>query len=222
MDAPIGAGAGVISDETAEEAPWKRRLRPLAFAQLAAVVLVVALFGLLVWRVAAGSSGAGLVAAIKRGDRPSAPTFDLPVIWSRPGEWPQGARRALADGRVRLEELRGTPVVLNFWASWCIPCKEEAPFLAASSRVHRHDVAFLGLDIQDFTSDARGFLRKLGVPYSSVRETGSKIREAYGLTGVPETFYIDGRGRIVAHAIGAVSGDGLERDVALLLRGRNK
>ena len=211
-----------MSDPPHDEGHRTPRLGPLFVAQLMAVALVVALFALLVWRVAGGSSGAGLVAAIKRGDQPSAPTFDLPVIWSRPGAWPPGARPALADGRVKLEELRGTPVVLNFWASWCIPCKEEAPFLAASSRAHRREVAFLGLDIQDFTSDARGFLRKLDVPYSSVRETGSKVYDAYGLTGVPETFFIDGRGRIVAHAVGAVSRDGLERDVALLLRGREQ
>jgi cytochrome c biogenesis protein CcmG/thiol:disulfide interchange protein DsbE len=128
-------------------------------------------------------------------------------------------RPALADGRVRLEELRGTPVVLNFWASWCIPCKEEAPFLAAASRAHRRDIAFLGLDIQDFERDARRFLDRLDVPYPSVRETGSKIHTAYGLTGVPETYYIDGRGRIVAHATGAVSREELERDIKLLLAG---
>lgn len=206
-----------MDDTTLEEAPRTRRLRPLAIAQLAALALVAALFALLVWKVAYGSSGAGLVAAIKKGQQPAAPSFDLPVIWSRPGIWPARVRPALADDRVQLDELRGTPVVLNFWASWCIPCKEEAPFLAAAARAHRREVAFLGVDIQDFTSDAHRFLRKLDVPYSSVRETGDKIHTAYGLTGVPETYYIDGRGRIVAHARGAVSREELERDIALLL-----
>lgn len=208
-----------MADLTGEEMPRRRWLRPFVVAQFAAVVLVAALFMLLVWKVAYGSSGAGLVAAIKRGEQPSAPSFDLPVIWDRPGMWPRRVRPALGDGRVQLEELRGTPVVLNFWASWCIPCKREAPFLAASARAHRREVAFLGLDIQDFTSDARRFLRELEVPYSSVRETGSRIHTAYGLTGVPETYYIDSRGRIVGHATGAVSREELERGIAPLLAG---
>lgn len=207
----------MASNEPAEEAPHSRRLRPLALAQLAAVALVLALFGLLVWTVARGSPGAGLVAAVKRGDKPAAPEFDLRVIWNRPTIWPEAVRPALADGRVRLTELRGTPVVLNFWASWCGPCKEEAPFLAAAARAHRRDVAFLGVDIQDFESDARGFLRRFAVPYPSVRETGEKVHRGYGLTGVPETYYVDRDSRIVAHAAGAVSRAELERSISLLL-----
>ena len=201
----------------AEEAPRRRLPRPLAIAQLLALALVAVLLALLVWKVARGSSGAGLVAAIQRGDRPAAPTFDLPVIWNRPQMWPRRVRPALADSRVSLAELRGTPIVLNFWASWCKPCKEEAPYLAASARAHRDDVAFLGLDIQDFTVDARRFLDKLGVPYPSVRDGTPDTYGAYGLTGVPETYYIDERGRVVAHAVGPVSRAELERDVAVLL-----
>ncbi len=204
-----------MSDTAAPETPRKRRLRLVA--QLLALSLVAALLGVLVWKVVHGSSGASLVAAIKRGDRPSAPAFDLPVIWNKRQNWPARALPALADGRVTLEELRGTPVVLNFWASWCIPCKEEAPYLAAASAAHRKDIAFLGLDIQDFVQDARRFLDRLDVPYPSVRDGSDGSYTAYGLTGVPETYYIDARGQIVAHAIGAVSRDELERDIALLL-----
>lgn len=105
-------------------------------------------------------------------------------------------------------------MVVSFWASWCIPCKEEAPFLAASARAHRGKVAFLGIDVQDFTGDARSFLRKLDVPYVVVHETGSKTSTAYGLTGVPETYYLDRRGRVAAHSIGAVSRRELERELA--------
>ena len=107
--------------------------------------------------------------AIKRGDKPAAPAFDLPVIWDRTGLWPVSAHGAIGDGRVLLAELRGYPVVLNFWASWCIPCKDEAPHFAAAARAHRGKVAFLGLDVQDFVPDARHFLGKLDVPYPSVR-----------------------------------------------------
>ncbi len=156
----------------------RRRHGVLAVAQVAAVALVVALLGLLVWRVLHGSEGGALVAAIRAGERPAAPAFRLPVIWSRPALWPERARPALADGEVALAELRGTPVVLNFWASWCIPCREEAPHLAAAARAHRRDVAFLGLDVQDLTGDARGFLRKLRVPYPSVRDGGDRAYSA--------------------------------------------
>ena len=204
-----------------EEAPRRRLLRPLGLAQLLALALVALLLALLVWKVVHGSSGASLVAAIERGDRPVAPAFDLPVIWGLPRAWPRRVRPALADGRVALAELRGTPVVLNFWASWCIPCKEEAPYLAAAAWAHRQNVAFLGLDIQDFVADARRFLDRLDVPYPSVRDGSPRSYGAYGLTGVPETYYIDARGRIVAHAVGAVSREELERDIALLLGGQS-
>lgn len=207
----------VASDATERQGARRRLLRPFALAQLLAVCGVALLLGLLVWKVARGSTGAGLVEAIKRGDRPAAPAFDLPLIWSRPAAWPQRVRPALDDRRVALTELRGTPVVLNFWASWCIPCKEEAPRLAAAARAYRREVAFLGLDVQDFTQDARRFLDRLDVPYSSVRDGGQSSYTAYGLTGVPETYYIDVRGRIVAHSIGAVSREELERGIALLL-----
>lgn len=185
--------------------------------QVLAFASVALLLGLLAWKVVRGSSGSSLVTAVKRGDRPVAPAFDLPVIWDRPQMWPRRVRPAFADGRISLAELRGTPLVLNFWASWCKPCKEEAPYLAASARAHRADVAFLGLDIQDFTSDARRFLDRLGVPYPSVRDGSPDTYGAYGLTGVPETYFIDEGGRVVAHAVGAVSRAELERDVAVLL-----
>ena len=207
----------MMSHSAVREQTRKRRLRPLVLAQLLALSFVAALLGVLVWKVVHDSSGSGLVAAIKSGGDPPAPGFELPVIWDKRASWPAAVRPTLSDGRVTLAELRGTPVVLNFWASWCIPCKEEAPYLAAAASKYRTKVAFLGLDIQDFVQDARRFLDRLDVPYPSVRDGSGGSSSAYGLTGVPETYYIDGRGRIVAHAIGAVSREELERDIALLL-----
>lgn len=207
------------SDVAPAETPAERRLRPLVLAQALALGLVLALLGLLVWKVAYGGEGGRLVAAVERGDTPAAPAFALPVIWNRPQTWPARVRPALADGRVALGELRGTPLVLNFWASWCIPCKEEAPSLADSARAHRREVAFLGIDIQDFEKDARRFLEELDVPYPSVRDGTPKTHTAYGLTGVPETYYVDAEGRIVEHAVGAVSRRELEAGIAKLLRG---
>jgi cytochrome c biogenesis protein CcmG/thiol:disulfide interchange protein DsbE len=186
--------------------------------QLGAVTLVLALLGLLIWKIAFAESGAVLIADVRAGKRPAAPSFDLPLLWKRDETWPEELRPALGDGRVRLEELRGHPVVVNFWASWCVPCAKEAPVLAASARAHAGEVAFLGLDVQDFESDARRFLRRHDAPYVSVRDKGTRLYSVYGLTGIPETYYLDGRGRVVAHSIGELSRAELESGIAKAVR----
>ena len=112
-----------------------------------------------------------------------------------------------------LSELRGEPVVLNFWASWCVPCGREAPRLAASATAHRGEVVFLGLDVKDFSGDARKFLRTHKVNYVSVRDGGSRLYNEYGLTGLPETYFLDPRGRIVEHVIGEISRAQLETGI---------
>lgn len=195
-----------------------RRLRPKQVGQFVAIAVVIGLLGLLAWRVARGEAGGGFVSAIREGERPVAPDFALPVIWERDETWSPDARRALADGTVALRELRGFPVVLNFWASWCIPCKEEAPELAAAARRYRGRVVFLGIDIQDFTADARKFMDAVDAPYVSVRDGTSKTHSAYGLTGVPETFYLDRNGRAAFHSIGAVKKDDLEVGIRAALK----
>lgn len=196
-----------------------RPSRLLRIAQGAAIGFVVLLFGLLTWKVFQPNPGAGLVAAIRRGALPAAPNFDLPVIWDRPALWPEKARQSLKDGHIDLRELRGRPVVLNFWASWCNPCREEAPVFAAAARAHREEIVFLGIDIQDITQDAGRFLRALDVPYPSIRDGSDRSYRAYGLTGVPETYYIDANGRIVGHSAGAVTRKELDRQLLALVGG---
>lgn len=181
--------------------------------QVGAVGLVVALLGLLLWKVVV-SEPSDLQSRIRAGEKPAAPAFELPVIWDRRETWPAQARAALDDGKLSLRELRGHPVVINFWASWCKPCEEEAPILAASARAHAGRVVFLGLDIQDFTSDARKFLRRFKANYVSVRDSSNRSYSDYGLTGVPETFYVDAQGRAVAHSLGGLSREELERGIA--------
>ncbi|MFN2470461.1 MAG: TlpA family protein disulfide reductase [Gaiellaceae bacterium] len=185
----------------------------------AALVLVAALFVLLAWKLAVQLGGPDLPGDVRAGRHPPAPTFELPVLWRRAETWPPPLRAALADDRVSIAELRGRPVVLNFWASWCIPCRREAPLLNESARRHARRVAFVGMDVQDFPSDARRFLRKYGVDYVSLRDGAGGTFEDYGLLALPETFYVDARGRVVAHTIGELSREQLEQGVALA-RGR--
>jgi cytochrome c biogenesis protein CcmG, thiol:disulfide interchange protein DsbE len=202
-----------VTDATATPTPAPKR-RPWLFGlRLAAVGLVAALLALLIWRVIDRGRGAHLVSLVREGKKPPAPAFTLPVLWDRKETWPTNSRRALADGQLSPAELQGHAVVVNFWASWCIPCKDEAPVLAASARAHRSVVVFLGIDVQDFKSDARRFLDRFDTPYVSVRDGSGSTYDGYGLTGVPETYWLDARGRIVAHYAGQISRSQLEEGI---------
>jgi len=187
----------------------------LRMLQVLALAVVAGLLALLVWRVVHAGGGGRLVAEVRSGRKPAAPQFTLPVLWPRAETWAKETRRAPADGQLSLRELRGNPVVINFWASWCSPCKHEAPLLAASARAHAGKVAFLGIDVQDFSSDARKFVKRFDTPYVSVHAGGGKsgVYEDYGLTGVPETYWLDARGRIIAHYPGEISRDQLEAGI---------
>ena len=185
-------------------------------------LFVVALIALIAVRMVSADRARSLVADVRAGKGPPAPGFDLPVIWDETATWPVPLRAALPDGRLSLAELSGYPVVINFWASWCVPCREEAPLLAASARAHAGTVVFLGIDVQDFESDALGFLRRFDVNYVSVRDGGGDTYEAYGLTGVPETYYLDGDARVVAHSLGAVSRAELEAGIAKATEGAGR
>jgi cytochrome c biogenesis protein CcmG/thiol:disulfide interchange protein DsbE len=178
-----------------------------------AVLLAAGLVGLLAWATLAASQGKNLVTRIAAGESPSAPRFELEAIWPENERWPQDLERVLADGELSLEELRGQPAVLNFWASWCVPCRDEAPILAASARAHAGELRFVGVNVQDLRGDALAFLREFRVPFVSVRDQGGDTYRAYGLTGVPETYYLDAAGRIVAHSPGAVSRVSLEEGI---------
>ncbi len=113
---------------------------------------------------------------------------------------------SLFDGQVvRLSDFRGKVVFLNFWASWCPPCREEAPLLEQAWRRYRdQDVVFLGVDIQDSDQAARDFLREFGITYMNGRDPSGRIAINYGVYGIPETFFIDREGRITYKHIGAL------------------
>jgi cytochrome c biogenesis protein CcmG/thiol:disulfide interchange protein DsbE len=112
----------------------------------------------------------------------------------------------LFDGTtLRLEDLRGKVVFLNFWASWCPPCRAEARMLEAAWRKHRdQDVVFLGVNIQDKDESARAFLDEFGITYPNGMDRGARIAIDYGVWGLPEAFFIDRDGRITYKHVGAL------------------
>ena len=185
--------------------------------RLSAVVGVLALLGLLVYSVERGKAGAKYVNQIRSAARPIAPPFTGDVIWPAAGTWPPQLRPTLGDGRVSLSELRGTPVVMNFWASWCDACKAEARVLTAAAARYQGRVGFVGLDVQDLVSAAKRYLRHFDTNYVSLRFKGNAEYERYGLTGLPETYLIDARGRTIVHLTGATKADALDAAIADLL-----
>jgi cytochrome c biogenesis protein CcmG, thiol:disulfide interchange protein DsbE len=103
---------------------------------------------------------------------------------------------------VRLDALKGRAVVLNFWATWCVPCLQEHAALAAGARAWP-DVQFAGVVYEDDEARTRAFLAQRGSsPYPALADPGGKTAIAYGVFGVPETFFIDRTGRIVEKYVG--------------------
>jgi cytochrome c biogenesis protein CcmG/thiol:disulfide interchange protein DsbE len=196
-----------FADKTSRGVVWRG-------LQAGAAALVLVLLAVLVWSLVHQGSGGRLVRGIRENERPAAPGFRLSLIWPHFETWP-APLRAL-EQTVALASLRGHPVVLNFWASWCVPCRSEAPQLAASARRYAGRVVFLAINVQDLRGPARHFLQRFHVPYVSVHDGSSTTYSAYGLTGLPETYYIDARGRILAHDIGEVDRAELERGIATI------
>lgn len=122
------------------------------------------------------------------------------------------------DGTLSMSDLEGKPVVLNFWASWCAPCKDEAPLLQAAHERYGDRITFLGVDIRDAHSDALEFVDEYGLTYPSVRDEDMRVYADYGLTGQPETFFIDARGILVEHVPGPIDEESLLQAIDVLLR----
>lgn len=190
--------------------------------RLASLTAVVAVIALLAYGLLTQGADPSIDEGLARGEAPEAPGFDLEVLarGTLPSDLSRELKPALADGRLSMAELRGTPLVLNFWASWCIPCREEAPILARGWREHGpRGFLYIGLNMQDVTDDALEFIDEFGVRYPNVRDSGNATARAYGATGIPETYFIGARGRVVAHVIGAVEKEQLDAGVRGARRG---
>jgi cytochrome c biogenesis protein CcmG, thiol:disulfide interchange protein DsbE len=172
-----------------------------------ATVVVLAIVALLIYGVASkDSSSSSLDTAVQRGQHPVAP----------------GADRALpalhGGGTHRLADYRGKVVVLNFWASWCTPCTDEAPPLQRTQQQLGANGTVLGATYNDVPGDSADFERKYHVTYPSVRDVGLKLAQDYKTHALPETFVIDRTGKIVAISRGQVSERFLANAVQKALR----
>lgn len=180
--------------------------------------------GLLAFGLASKAPNKGVDESLANGIPAQAPKFELPGLYSDDGaiapsfelstlrkgaisaRLARTARQAFADGQLSLSELHGTPLVINFWASWCHPCREEAPVLQRGwQRDGKRGVLYLGLDMQDNSEDARSFLSEFGISYPTVRDTGDDVARSFGATGIPETYFLDHRGKVVGHAVGVLN-----------------
>ncbi len=184
----VGFGDRVSDQGRAEIPPTGRqpRTRTRSFRILIAFLPALAFIGVL-WVALArtgsqAQSGSG------------APSFELPLL---------DGSGVLAD-----EDLRGKPVIINFWASWCIPCREEAPLLEKTWRAYRDQgVVFLGVNIKDAESDARRFVDEFDITYPIVRDLDQSLTQDLGVKGLPETFFIDHRWTFIGAISGAKSSD---------------
>ena len=156
---------------------------------------------LLVWGFGRGNSGVtdvdGSTSAVlyTAGHRPLAPDF---------------SGTTLTGSRLSFSSYRGRVVVLNFWGSWCGPCREEAPALAVTARQYRQaGVAFLGVDVRDDTASALAFAREFGISYPSVNDSSSQITldftAAVPIAGTPTTLVIDRTGHIAGAVFGTAT-----------------
>ncbi len=161
------------------------------------VLAVLAVVGLLVFGlISKGASG------VEIGD--PVPTANLPRLEGNGGE--------------SLAAYRGRWVLVNFWASWCLPCREEAPALEEFQRQHGGPrFTVVGIDTQDLSGDGRDFVREYGLAYPQLRDGDGSVADDFGTTGVPENFLVDPRGKVRLLVRGPVGEEWLREEVAPLL-----
>jgi cytochrome c biogenesis protein CcmG, thiol:disulfide interchange protein DsbE len=153
-------------------------------AQLITLACVAGLLALLVWKLE-HQQHAPRVGSM-------APPFTL--------------RRLDGPGKVSLDSYRGRAVVLNFWASWCNPCKSEAAVLERDwSNYRKRGVVFLGVDYHDLSSDARRFVSAHALTFPMLQDGSGRVTGRYGISQVPETYVVSRAGRIVAHLAGPIT-----------------
>ncbi|WP_155892062.1 TlpA family protein disulfide reductase [Conexibacter woesei] len=191
-----------MPETAAPETASEKRKKPVV--PIVVVVVATALVALLVYGVVHGGQNTTLDDAVKQGKHPSAPGYNMerPVL--------NGA------GQKSLADYRGQVVVLNFWASWCEPCRGEAPIMEKAQRslTSTHAGTVLGATYNDAPEDSAKFEREFKVAYPSLRDVGTELAQKYGTRALPETFVIDKNGKIVAISRGAVKQSWLDGAIA--------
>ena len=138
----------------------------------------------------------------------AAPDFTINIWNGTPGE------------KIHLAALKGKPIVINFWGSWCIPCQAEAPILSAAAKTYAaQGVVFIGIAFQSPEPDGKAFIKQHGITYPCGPDPSGDILTAYGITGMPQTVLIDRSGVIVRHIYGQIVPTTFNPDVAALAKG---
>jgi len=169
------------------------------------------------WAVASGSTHSAPTSA-RRGPAAPAPSAGAPSD-TPAGSAAPGFSLPTLDGRhVALAQLAGHPVVVNFWASWCHPCRQEFPLLRAALARHRPEgLVIVGVSFQDIPSDARAFVRQEHADWIFATDADGAVAAAYGVRPVPETFYIRRDGTLARRRFGITSSHELEQDLQTIL-----
>ena len=164
----------------------KKIYKKLAIA--IAALVCVGFLGLLLWGILNKQPLTGL-SGVTMVNRP-APDFTLTTF---------------KGTTISLKSLTGQPVVINFWASWCPPCRFEAPLIENTWRAYKNrGVVFLGVDVQDREEDARNYIRRFNITYPNGPDPTGEISIDYGVSGLPVTFFISRKGEIVRRWVGAI------------------
>jgi cytochrome c biogenesis protein CcmG/thiol:disulfide interchange protein DsbE len=201
MDSHDGRGRGQQTWAGAARDVWRAAVRHKLASGLVALAAVASLIAIAL--VASGPAGpAGSTGAAAD---PAAPAFSLPVLG-------QSAQK------ISLTDYAGKPLIVNFFASWCEPCQKETPLLARFYRAEHAKVAIVGLDENDVLGSAMSFTRKEGVGYPVGFDPEVVAASAYGVAGLPQTFFLDARHRIVDRVFGAVTQADINHGIALATR----